>query len=77
MPKTLLWVFNLLVIFVLLFTAYRLTTLLAFFIGYAQVYVGVHYPLDVLGGAALGVLAGVLTSWLFHKKWGYIHMESN
>ena len=30
LPKTLLWVFNLLVIFVLLFTAYRLTTLLAF-----------------------------------------------
>ena len=49
----------------------------AFFIGYAQVYVGVHYPLDVLGGAAVGVLAGVLTSWLFHKKWGYIHLESN
>src|SRR6478672_7217117 len=31
LPKTLLWVFNLLVIFLALFTAYRLLTLLAFF----------------------------------------------
>src|SRR5688572_11180795 len=30
LPKTLLWVFNLLVIFLLLFTAYRMITLLAF-----------------------------------------------
>src|SRR4029078_12323116 len=30
LPKTLLWVFNLLVIFVLMFTLYRLLTLLAF-----------------------------------------------
>src|SRR4029079_9053581 len=30
LPKTLLWVFNLLVIFILMFTVYRLLTLLAF-----------------------------------------------
>src|SRR5215212_9438260 len=30
LPKTLLWVFNLLVIFFLMFTAYRLITMLAF-----------------------------------------------
>ncbi|MGZ5287774.1 MAG: hypothetical protein ACXWB9_11335, partial [Flavisolibacter sp.] len=29
-PKTLLWVFNLLIIFVMMFTTYRLVTLLAF-----------------------------------------------
>lgn len=42
----------------------------AFFISYAQIYVGVHYPLDVLGGAAIGVLAGLLTAWIFNKKAG-------
>jgi undecaprenyl-diphosphatase len=42
----------------------------AFFIAYAQIYVGVHYPLDVLGGAFIGVLAGLLTSKIFIDKWG-------
>ena len=42
----------------------------ALFVAYAQVYVGVHYPLDTLGGAVLGILAGSLTAWIFHYKWG-------
>lgn len=42
----------------------------AFFIAYAQVYVGVHYPLDVLGGAALGTLAGLLTARVVNNKVG-------
>jgi membrane-associated phospholipid phosphatase len=37
----------------------------AFLIVYAQIYVGVHYPLDVIGGAVVGVLAGLLTAWLY------------
>ncbi len=35
---------------------------------YAQVYIGVHYPFDVIGGAALGVIIGSLTGW-FYRKW--------
>lgn len=34
--------------------------LLAAAIAWSRVYVGVHYPLDVLGGAALGVADGLL-----------------
>ena len=34
--------------------------LLALAIGFARVYVGVHYPLDVLGGAVLGCVLGLL-----------------
>jgi undecaprenyl-diphosphatase len=31
-------------------------------IGYAQIYVGVHYPLDILGGSLLGCAIAVLVS---------------
>jgi undecaprenyl-diphosphatase len=34
--------------------------LLAVAIGFSRIYVGVHYPLDVLGGAVLGALLGGL-----------------
>ena len=40
----------------------------AFAIVYAQVYVGIHYPLDVLAGALVGVLAGLLTAWIFKHR---------
>lgn len=42
----------------------------ALFIAYAQVYVGVHYPLDILGGAAIGTLAGLLTARIVNNKVG-------
>ena len=34
--------------------------LLTVAIGFSRVYVGVHYPLDALGGAILGLAAGAL-----------------
>ena len=37
-------------------------------IGYAQVYVGVHYPLDILGGALLGLTAGALSGGFFQRR---------
>jgi membrane-associated phospholipid phosphatase len=40
----------------------------AFLIGYSQVYVGKHFPGDIIVGAILGTTAGVLFSILF-KRW--------
>lgn len=42
-------------------------------IGYAQIYVGVHYPLDITGGAILGILIGLLTGRVFQRR---IRLES-
>ena len=39
-------------------------------IAYAQVYVGVHFPLDVTSGALLGIFIGYLMSVIFNKKMG-------
>lgn len=40
--------------------------LFAIAIGYARMYVGVHYPLDILGGATIGLVSAWLVS-LAHK----------
>ncbi len=39
----------------------------AFLISYTQVYVGIHFPLDVTGGAILGSVIGYLTGKIFSK----------
>ncbi len=39
-------------------------------ISYGQVYVGVHYPLDVLAGSLLGMGIGALTAKYYNKKIG-------
>jgi undecaprenyl-diphosphatase len=36
-------------------------------IGYAQIYVGVHYPTDIAGGSILGIIFGSTTAFLFNK----------
>ena len=48
----------------------------AFFIAYAQIYVGVHYPLDVIAGGILGTLIGLGTSSLFKNLFGHLHSQS-
>jgi undecaprenyl-diphosphatase len=35
----------------------------AFFVGYSRIYIGVHFPLDVFSGMAIGLFFG----WLFAK----------
>lgn len=35
--------------------------------GFARIYVGVHYPVDILGGFILGTLAVTLSWWIKNK----------
>ena len=42
----------------------------AFFISYAQVYVGVHFPLDVFCGGIVGLILGYIPAWVFNKRIG-------
>jgi undecaprenyl-diphosphatase len=39
----------------------------AFIIAYSRVYMGVHYPLDVICGAAFGIAAGGFIYWAMHR----------
>jgi membrane-associated phospholipid phosphatase len=39
-------------------------------IGYAQIYVGVHYPIDIIGGALVGCIIGYFTARIFNKQFG-------
>jgi len=48
-----------------------LTLLWAILISYAQVYVGVHYPSDVLVGAILGLIFGCITGVFFNKRFHF------
>ena len=40
-------------------------------IAYSQVYIGVHYPLDVVAGGILGVFIGRLMAIAFNKRFGF------
>ena len=37
-----------------------LLALFAFLIGFSRVYIGLHYPLDVLTGALIGIISGII-----------------
>ncbi len=47
----------------------------AFLVAYAQVYVGVHFPVDVTGGALLGCLIGWLTSRILRWQTGKLNLQ--
>jgi len=40
-------------------------------VSYAQVYVGLHYPFDILGGALVGLFFGTLTGRFFNNRFGF------
>ena len=39
---------------------------------YTQVYVGVHYPVDVIAGGAMGCILGIMMAYVFKKQIGLI-----
>ncbi len=47
----------------------------AFLISYAQVYVGVHYPFDVLSGGVFGCGIGYLMTIFFQKQFGALSVK--
>jgi len=44
-------------------------TALAILVGYSRVYVGVHYPLDVLAGSVLGIVVALAFSGVMSFVW--------
>lgn len=42
----------------------------AILVGYSQVYVGVHFPLDVAFGALLGIVVGRLVARVYNRRFG-------
>ncbi len=47
----------------------------AFLVGYAQIYVGVHYPLDILCGGLLGAIIGCLTGFVYNRVYKLDHYQ--
>ena len=47
----------------------------AFLISYAQIYVGVHYPLDILGGTLAGSSVGYMMSIFYKKQFGTLSLK--
>lgn len=41
---------------------------IAALVGYSRIYVGVHYPMDVLAGAAIGILIAIFTIRLLRPR---------
>ena len=48
-----------------------ITLLYAFLISYSRIYLGVHFPLDILFGATFGIIIGILTFNFYDKKLYY------
>jgi len=48
----------------------------AFSIAFAQVYVGIHYPTDILAGSLLGIILGIFTSKIYKKRFGSVIFDN-
>lgn len=43
---------------------------------YAQIYVGVHYPTDIIGGMVLGAVIGLITGKI-HNRFNLLSLQAN
>jgi len=44
-------------------------------VSYGQVYVGVHYPLDILCGGILGAMIGFIMGSIYNKRFGILNFN--
>jgi undecaprenyl-diphosphatase len=52
--------------------AWTLMVSWALVVSYSRIYLGVHYPGDILGGALIGIGSGSIAAFVYHKlqlKW--------
>jgi undecaprenyl-diphosphatase len=49
---------------------------LALMNGIARIYVGVHWPFDILGGAAIGIISAMFVHWLLRDSRGKLYGEA-
>ena len=68
------WYFS---IYLLTNRKWRWLWIWAFLISFAQVYVGVHFPLDIAGGAVLGIITGFGLARLFRAWIGSIPAKAS
>jgi undecaprenyl-diphosphatase len=47
---------------------------LACLVGFSRIFVGVHWPYDIITGAILGVITAYFCSWLYRKYKYLIHL---
>jgi membrane-associated phospholipid phosphatase len=44
-------------------------------VSFAQVYVGVHYPLDILGGALVGLATGWMVANVYNRRFSLLNPQ--
>ncbi|MBI4085174.1 MAG: phosphatase PAP2 family protein [Candidatus Liptonbacteria bacterium] len=51
--------------------------ILSLIIGLARIFVGVHWPLDIVAGAAIGIVSALLVHWVLSGYYGKVREQKN